>query len=183
MKKTIIAVVTLLMLCNVSFGQVAKEESKSKSIAFSAQAGSLIKKEFYPIGKVKGVEFEVLIMTDILKNEKMGCLRLKTSDYSSKDEYIGTLDLDEIDACVKSLEFIKDKLLTTVTENYTECEYKSKDGVKFGAYSEKTKWTAFIYTKSYTYRSASFFNSDELGDAIGKLNESKEKINSLLLIK
>ena len=60
---------------------------------------SFIQKEFYQLGKVKGVECEVLILTNLLTKQKMGCLRLKTTCYNrvgSNDTYIGTLDSDEL---------------------------------------------------------------------------------------
>ena len=91
----------------------------------------------------------------------------------SSDSYIGTLDSDELDACIKSLQYIKDTLLPSAPTVYTEAEYKTNDGVKFGAYYAKDKWTAFIYTKGYTSRSAEFLGVDNLDSFITVMQQSK----------
>ena len=155
MRRFLLLLIAFVLVTSVLFAQGSKGESKSKSIEFMASCGSLIKKEFYDLyKKVKGVESQVLIITNVLTGKKMGCLRLETSDYSggSKDSYIGTLDYEELDACIKSLTYIKDELLLTHPDVYTEVEYKTLDDLKLGAYysNSKGKWTAFIYTKGYT---------------------------------
>jgi hypothetical protein len=132
------------------------------------------------MGKVKGVKCEILILTDIVNQTKLGCLRLETtysSSYSS-DSYVGTLDYDEIDACVKSLQYIKDNMLPSSPSVYTEAEFKTRDGVKFGAYFNinKSKWNAFVYTKGYTSRSAEFFDSSNIDSLIEVMNKSKVMI-------
>jgi hypothetical protein len=117
--KKIASLLFVALLCVASFAQEQKkEDSKSKAVEFSARDGSLIKREFTKLGKVGGVDFQVLLLTDVLKNEKLACLRLTTTYYSSasrsSDEYIGTLDADEIDACLKSLDYC----YTTLTKSW-----------------------------------------------------------------
>ena len=116
-----------------SFAQAqAKDEvpeSKSKAVEFMTADGSFLVKEFYDLQKIKGVECQVLIMNNVVSGKKMGCLRLETqyrSQYSS-DSYIGTLDSDELDACIQSLEYIKNTLLPSAPSVYTEAEYKTND--------------------------------------------------------
>lgn len=187
MKKVLFLSLFIFLSISV-FAQVEKEAgaSKSEAVAFSSRDGALIKKEFYNLGKVKGIDFSVLVLTDILKNEKIACLRIITTYFSSasrsSDEYIGTLDSDEIDACIKSLIYIKDNLLSIVPTTYTECEYKSKDGVKMGAFNDSKefgKWSSYVQTKSYTSRSAVFLKGEDIDSFIVKLTEAKQKINEL----
>lgn len=179
--------VTLLLLLSIfvsasSFAQAKDEvpESKSKAVEFMTADGSFLVKEFYDLQKIKGVECQVLIMNNVVSGKKMGCLRLETqypSQYSN-DSYIGTLDSDELDACIQSLEYIKNTLLPSAPAVYTEAEYKTNDGVKFGAYYNKGKWTAFVYTKSYTSRSAVFLDVENIDSFIAVMQQAKTMIEN-----
>lgn len=183
MKKILLSLVCAIVACGAVFAQTqAKDEipeSKSKSIEFLKADGTFLVKEFYDLQKVKGVECQVLIMTNVVTGKKMGCLRLETnyrSQYSS-DSYIGTLDADELDACIQSLDYIKNTLLPSMPQVYTEAEYKTNDGVKFGAYYNKGKWTAFVYTKGYTNRSAEFLGADNIESFIEVMQQAKSLIS------
>lgn len=182
MKKILLSLVCAIMACTSVFAQTqAKDEipeSKSKAVEFMTADGSFLVKEFYDLQKIKGVECQVLIMRNVVSGKKMGCLRLVTqyrSQYSS-DSYIGTLDSDELDACIQSLEYIINTLLTSTPEVYTEAEYKTSDGVKFGAYFNKGKWTAYVYTKGYTNRSAEFLGTDTINSFIAVMRQAKDII-------
>lgn len=183
MKKLIL----LVFLAIISFpiiSQEQKEVSKSKSIEFSSRAGSLIKMEFYRLGKIKDIEFEVLLLTDVINNDKSACLRIKTigAGYtvSSTEEYIGTLDSDEIDACIKSLTFIKDSILNTIPKNYTECQYKSRDDVRMSVYlGSNETWKMAIQT-TYRRSSTAFLKFEDIFMLILKITEAKQKIDLLL---
>ncbi len=109
-------------------------------------------------------------MTNVLTGKKMGCLRLETAGYD--DTYIGTLDYEELDACIKSLNYIKDQLLPSTPEVYTEVEYKTLDNLKIGAYYEKI-WTAFVYTRGYTSRSAEFLDANTVASFIDVMKQAK----------
>lgn len=166
-----------------SFAQTQEEDvpaSKSKAVEFMAGDGAFFIKEFYDLPKVKGVDCKVLIITNVVSGEKMGCLRLETqyrSQYGS-DNYIGTLDSDELDACIQSLEYIKNRLLISSPEVYTEAEYTTRDGVELGAYFIKSKWTAYVYTKSYTSRSAEFLDAVTIDSFISVMQQAKSLIEN-----
>lgn len=186
MKKIILF---FLLLLSANFTAIAQEkqnnepESKSNSVAFLAKDGTLIQKDFYQIAAIKGVGCEVLIIKDLISNKKIGCLRLKTTYYSSySTTYIGTLDADEIDACVQSLQYIKEKLIPSTPETYTEVEYKTRDGVKIGAYCEggQNKWTVYVQTKSYTNRSEEFLDSSNIDKLINAMITAKQTITAKL---
>lgn len=169
MKKIALILLTL-SISLVSFAQDKEQENKSesKTLEFMSKGGSLIKKEFYDLGSVKGVKCQVLIITDLLSDTKMGCLRLETrysgSSYSSSQTYIGTLDYDEIGDCLASIDYIRDNIIPSTPSTYTETTYKTRDNIEVGAYySDKSaKWIAYVYTKNYTSRSAEFFDSESL---------------------
>lgn len=176
MKKILVCLLVAVLAIPTFAQSTEKDKSDSKAIAFSSRQGALITKVYYPLGNVKGVDFEVLLMIDELKLEKMACLRLKVYSSATDDDYIGTLDADEIDACVQSLNYIKDKMLPSTPVMYTECEYKSKDGIRMGAFSSTKGWSTFVYTKGYTSRSAKFLKEEDLPVIIEKLVNAKQKI-------
>lgn len=180
MKKLFLLIALMMPIASIAQDKVAENsQSKSKTLEFLEKDGSFIQKEFYPLGKVKGVECEVLILTNLLNKQKMGCLRLKTTYYNrvgGNDTYIGTLDSDELSASVQSLQFIKDQLMPTNPSTYTEAEYKTRDGVKLGAYSSDKGWKSYVYTKGYTSRSAEFFDASHIDSLIGYLNQAKDMI-------
>ena len=177
--------ILLVLLCSVAVSNAQEKEtekSQSKAVLFEESIGSLIKKDFYNLSKVRGVENQVLILTDILTGEKMGCLRMKLQQYSSSNEHcVGTLDFEELDAAIKSLSYIKENILPTTPDVYSEIVFKSKDGVQLGTYfNEKTKkWVVFIYTNSYTSRSAAYCDETELSEMIEIMKTAKSKIQEL----
>lgn len=178
-----LAVLAFLVVSPV-FAQQKKEDeaSTSKTIEFMDKDGSLIVKEFYDLATIKGVKCQVLIVKDVVVGKKIGCMRLETTHYtsytSSPDTYIGTLDSDELDACIKSLSYLKENLLSQSSETYTEASYKSRDKVEIGAYysADKKKWTAYVQTKSYTNRSMQFFDADNLDALAQEMEKAKAMI-------
>lgn len=184
MKKVLILLLLTIVASATSFSQTQTKEnipgSKSKAVEFMSADGTFLVKEFYDIQKIKGVECQALIMKNVVSGKKLGCLRLETQYHSqySDDSYIGTLDADELDACTQSLEYIKNTLLPSVPAVYTEAEYKTNDGVKFGAYWSKGKWTAYVYTKGYTSRSAVFLDVESIDSFISVMQQAKELITN-----
>ena len=181
MKKYLVLLVTL-MLSMTSFAQDSKKEfkSESNSVEFMSKNGTFICKDFFDLPSVKKIEFQVLIMTDLVENTKMGCLRLITHYKASygTETYIGTLDYDEIDACIQCLEKLNNNIINTTPNNYVEVEYTTKDGVEIGAYYSvpKAKWTAYVYTKNYTADSAEYINSEIIVKIIDTLTQAKAMI-------
>ena len=175
--------IVLLFCSYLAFSQQkqsAEPESASRTLEFMKKDGTLIQREFYPLGKVKGVDCEVLIITDIISKKKMGCLRLTTefpSSYST-DSYIGTLDYDEIAACIKSIDYINENLIETTPPAYTEIEYKTRDKVEVGAYysEKKNTWSAYVKTKSYTSKSMEFFAASDLQQLASIMGQAKSII-------
>lgn len=186
MKKVLFMLITLFCLSANAQEKKQEEASKSKAVELLKKDGVLLKKDFYDIGKVAGVTFQNIVITDISAGTKTDALRIETSYYSSlgTDTYIGTLDYDELAGCIKSLTYIKDNIITTIPENYVECEYKTKDGVSLGAFLSSTKkektWKIYIQTKSYTNRSQNFMKSDNIIEIISLLNQSMDNLKAHL---
>lgn len=183
MKKIIIvlALIMPMLLC----AQEKEEKSNSKTLEFLSKDGSILKKEFYDLPQVgtsyNKTQNQVLIITDMKTNEKMGCLRIITTYPSSSGntDYIGTLDPDELDAAILSMEKILNEVLPTTPTTYTEVEYKTRDGVEIGTFwkEKKSEWTIYIKTKSYTSRSMSTYKSEELAKLVKNLKDAKLMIS------
>lgn len=173
-----------LLIPVVSYAQESKEKSSSKTIEFLSKDGSFLKKEFFDLPTVGSsynkVDCQLLIITNMKTNDKIGCLRLTTHypTSSGNDDYIGTLDPDELDACVMCLEKIQSDIIITTPDTYTEAEYKTRDGVEIGTYySEKKKnWIIYVKTKGYTSRSMSTVESTNLPVLIQNLKDAKTQI-------
>lgn len=182
MKKFLLLIV--LMMPIALFAQEQKEKSSSKTVEFLSKDGSFFKKEFYDQPTVGGsynkIDCQVLIITDMKSNEKRGCLRLTTHypTNSGNDDYIGTLDPDELDACVMCLEKIQSDITPSTPITYTEAEYKTRDGVQIGTYWNKRKneWIIYVQTKSYTSRSMSTVDTSNLPSLIQNLKDAKKMI-------
>ena len=133
-------IVLALMMPMFLNAQEKETKSNSKTLEFLAKDGSILKKEFYDLTTVgksyNATENQVLIITDLKSNEKRGCFRITTKypTSSGTDEYIGTLDPDELDAAILSLEKILNDIIPNSVETYTEVNYKTRNGVTIGTY-------------------------------------------------
>lgn len=178
MKKYLFVILSMIIsITSMAQDESVGNKSESKTIEFMSQGSSLIKKEYYDLGKVKGVKCQVLIITNLLNNAKLGCLRLETKyqGYSSSETYVGTLDYDEIDDCLNSINYIRENILTNTPSVYTETEYRTRDNIEVGAYysESKSSWTAYVYTKNYTNRSVEFFDSESLSSLAEIMQNAK----------
>ena len=181
--KKIIIVLALMMPLFLN-AQEKEEKTNSKTLEFLSKDGSILKKEFYDL-PVVGTSYnktqnQVLIITDLKSNEKRGCLRIITTypSTSSSTDYIGTLDPDELDAAIMSMEKILADILPNKPETYTEVVYRTRDGIQIGTFwnDKKEEWNIYVQTKSYTSRSMSSFKKDELSKLIENLKNAKQII-------
>jgi len=176
MKKILLVLALLMPMCMNA--QEKEERINSKTLEFLAKDGSAYKKEFYDLATVgkaySPIQNQVLIATNMVTGVKMGCLRIITIYDGSK--YIGTLDSDELDSAIASMEKFHSEIKPTLPEIYTELEYRTRDGVNIGMYSDKKEWKIYVQTKSYTTRSLSTFTSEDLEKYINILKEAKRII-------
>lgn len=175
MKKMLLLILFLPLL---AYSQEKEPESKSKTIEFTSKEGALYQKEFEDIGKVGGVSFKNIYITDLIGKRVISALRIENSYYigsGSSIDYIGTLDADELEGCIKALNYLKDNILSTTPTLYNEIEYKSRDGVLIGAFSSKGSWTLFIQTKSYTQKSLTSIKVGEIDSLINNFVLAKSK--------
>ena len=104
MKKIIIvlALIMPMLLC----AQEKEEKSNSKTLEFLSKDGSILKKEFYDLPEVgtsyNKTQNQVLIITNMKTNEKMGCLRIITTypSRSGNPDSISKLEHDELTSAI-----------------------------------------------------------------------------------
>ena len=193
--------ILLLLLCMPIIYTYAQEEEKeveyksnSHSVSFMSREGISLKKEFYSLGQIGNtgfIELEVLLLTEILIPEKtgvidnkIGCLRILNTAKLDRTPitYIGTLDYDELDACIKLLEYFKDNTLNKKQDTQTEYMYQTRDKVTVGfSYGyDRGRWNIFTQTKHYTSKSIQFANISNLDDMIAKFKTALDLIDNFM---
>jgi len=185
MKKILFLAILAIMSVTATFAQETEKKSASKIVEFLSKDGSFLKKEFYDLPTVIGlygesVDCQVLIVTNLKDNSKIGCLRLTTYYISSvvNDSYIGTLDPDELDACIMCFEKIVSDITIAPPTTYTEVEYMTRDDVQLGTYwvEKESEWRTYVKTKSYNSRSLTSISSENVSLLISNLMQAKQII-------
>jgi hypothetical protein len=178
----------LALTCLASFAQTENEEAstpKSKYTLFTQKSGILVKQEYTDLGKVDGLSLETVITTDVNTEKSVAGVRFETSYFISLQSgslnYISVLDYDELNACIKALEYMVTISESPIPEKYTEYKYLSTENIKISIFTNKKKgWSACVQTKSYTTKSQVFMSSEDLKSLIEKLNQAKKIIEASL---
>jgi len=167
-----------LTLLSQGAKEVKEVSEKSKIENFSLKTGSLIKKDFLEIGTVKGVEVQIVILSDILANTKLSGIKLMASVYKSygSSDKSCFLDVDEVEAFVKSGKYLSESL-NEKADNYIEYQFTSRDGFQAGAYSDKKdSWKYYLKLEKYDSDSYVFMNKDDFQKLIELVNSAKAKL-------
>lgn len=172
----------LLALCSVCCAQEAKPEPTplSKLEEFSKKSGTLVQKTFESIGGVSDVTMDIVEIKDLLSNQAVKGLRMELvvkSTYST-DTKRAFLDSDEIDGLLKSIQFVRDNVMTTTPTIYTEVTYQSRSGFEFGAFfAIKGKgWTSYLKLERFDGKSFAFMDSTALGKFLELISLGKAKM-------
>jgi len=170
----------LVLVPALAFGQDTKQAEVSNADLFSAQAGALIEKQFLTIGTVKGIEVNVLKITNLMTNTTTTALRFQ---YEVKGQYtsdtkIAVLDSDELDGLIKSIKTLQTVVLPSTKEVYTEVAFKSRTGFEAGAFFslEKGKWTAYLQLKKFDSKSMVFITPEDLGQILALVESARQKM-------
>ena len=151
--KKILNILIVLFMATGAYAQSLVSGSSSKTLQLLEADGSFLVKAFYDLATVKGVDCKVLIITDAFSGKKLGCMRLETRPSAARaaETYVGTLDADELDACIQALSYIRE-------------QYRTRDKVTIGAFfdTRKQEWTAYILTKNDTSQSMKLLDAESL---------------------
>lgn len=179
MKKRMLILVLIIVGFSAFAQQVkTKEQEKSNAEKFSERSGSLIQKEFIPIGDIKKCELKVIYYKDLISNQKTSALKFEydyKSSYSS-DTKVAVLDADEIDGLIKSIKIIQEKILPSTAVNYTEVSFRSRSDFEAGCYSKKDSWSAYMKLEKYDSNSYVFMDKEDLIKLLALLEKAKSQL-------
>jgi len=165
MKKASLTILASLIVLFV-YSQQTKIQELSNAEQFSTQSGTLIEKQFIDIGNVKSIDVQVLKLIDLVSGKKMSALRLeyKYKGTYSSDTKVASLDTDELDGLIKSLNTIQTTIIPSTRETYTEVTFTSRTGFKAGAFYsvDSNKWRAFLQLEKYDSDSNVFISTEDL---------------------
>jgi hypothetical protein len=169
-----------LLMTTFAYSQDKIEKQTTQAEQFSATSGTLIEKQFIDIGKVKGVAVQVMKFKDLNNGASKSALRFEyvyKSSYSS-DTKIATLDLDEIDGLIKSINNLKTTVFSSTRNVYTEVTFTSRTGFKAGAYYDvdKAKWVTFVKLEKFDSNSQVFLTTEDFTTLLTLV----EKANSIM---
>lgn len=164
--------------------EMDSKESKSELVEFFSKDGVFLRKDFYDVGSIGGIEFKNVIFTYVATGEKRGGMRISTS--SSTGEKIGIINGDELDKCIEALEYIKDVISQPVPENDVEFQYTSNDGMRIGAYvflnlGRTRMWRIFIQLNIYNKDSSINLKPESMERLITIIKLSREKLRLKLI--
>jgi hypothetical protein len=178
--KKINIILILFVFTFSALAQEKKEKQTTQAEQFSAQAGTLIEKQFVDIGKVKGINVQVMKIKDVNSGASKNALRFEyefKSQYST-DSKIGTLDLDEIDGLIKSMTNLKNNVFPTARDIYTEVTFRSRTGFEAGSYysPEKSKWSTWVQIEKYDRNSMVFLTTEDFTALLTLIEQAKTKM-------
>ncbi|WP_192822801.1 hypothetical protein [Rufibacter sp. LB8] len=179
MKKLLLIAVVCIFTLSGIYAQ-EKKTDQSKADLFSAKSGTLIEKEFLDVGKVKGVEVQVIVLKDLIHAAKTSAVRFAAvtgSGYSAGTK-IGSVDADELEGLIKSIKLIQSSLLPSSPANYTEVSFTSRGGFEAGCYysQDKKKWSAYLKLSKFDSNSMVFMSPEELVQVLALLELAKAKL-------
>jgi hypothetical protein len=170
-------VILFLLVASITHGQTI-EKLKSNAEIFSTKSGTLIKKEFVDIGKVKDAKVSVIHYTDMIDDKKVSSVNFKyehTSKYS-KSTKSASLDADEIEGLIKSIKLIQEKIFSTTPDKYTEVSFFSRSGFSAGCYWSSDKWKTYIRLEKFDSDSYVFLQKEDFKNLLELLEKAKTKL-------
>lgn len=181
MKKQLI-VLMLSMATLFAFGQTAQNQTKEQEISnaekFSAKAGTLLQKEFFEIGEIKGCKLTIIHYTDLIGTQKTSSLKFEY-EYSGKytsDTKAAVLDADEIDGLIKSITMMQEKIFPTTPSTYTEVSFKSRGGFDAGCFSSKGTWSTYLKLEKFDKDSYVWLTKEDFPTLLNLLQQAKAKL-------
>lgn len=180
--KTFIASIflSLCMILSTQAQNGTPAKAQSQAEEFSLRTGTLIKKAFVPVGRMKGVEMEVLVFTDLISGKSQKALRMK---YEHRGKYStstksAVLDADEVESLLKSISILQEKVFTSTELNYTEVTFKARGGFEAGAFLSKGNWSTYLKLERFDKDSYVFLKQEDFETLKGMLKTALTKMGS-----
>jgi hypothetical protein len=163
---------------NTDYQKDREFSSGSEYINFAKSPGSMTKSEEITIkNSLDRLICKVMIATNMETNEKKYGLMLsviRAISVGSTERYNTTLDVDEIDKCLKMFLYINEKVIQTpANEVVTGYSYYGKDNGLIGIGTNQKAWTIFINPYLYKNESMLYYKSNQLPELIRVFSEAK----------
>jgi hypothetical protein len=162
------------------------KEPSTKLESFLAQKGTLIVKDFYPLGEVNGrynakMKFDALVIYQPgQETQRLRGLRVEVTESGSYDRsHTSFLDIDEIESLSKAMAYMLDLIekWKEVSKPYTEVIFATKGDFEAGFYQEGTKPSAFS-SSGYVGKTSCYLNSAQGLSSIKAIADSAMSVLS-----
>jgi hypothetical protein len=157
MKGYLVALAVIFLACPPSVAmaqqETAKAEPKTQLERFLAKTGSIVVKVFHPLGNIPGLYSTSADLSAVVlyepgneaKRTRGIKIEVKGADRLTR-EHTSFLDLDEIDALLKALDYMG-KVMTQWTgtpRDYTELIFSTRGDLQVGFYLKDGKIQEFV---------------------------------------
>jgi len=187
--KRIFCVVALLLLAGAVWGQEPATEPKSKVGSLIAKTGSMTQVEYLSYDAIGAIGVAPLVVTDLRNGEMHGSLsfRVSIANYANPTHPIvhyTYLDYEEIDSCIKVLQYAKAKLLRVKPRHFIKAMYHATQGTEIGVFWGGglfgPKWKIYVKPWYKDLDGAATVSADEFDRFIGLLETSKSLLMNRL---
>lgn len=155
-------------------------ENQSNADKFSKRSGTLISTEFINLGIVGDLKLVLIVLRDLITNQEEKAIRFEYDYYNGYDDYpdtkIASLDRDELEGLIKSLEMIVSRVFQTVPANYMEVNFISRSGMNAGCYFSKNNWEFYVKISQHDGNSFVFMNKNYAQSLLNILKQNSNKL-------
>ncbi|WP_286841101.1 MULTISPECIES: hypothetical protein [Sphingobacterium] len=157
-----------------------QERQHGNAESFSRKSGTLMSKQFLPIGEVKSVKIQVVQYKDLINENKEQAIRFEYEYYDSyldqTETKLGSLDKDELEGLIKSINIMRTVVFNSFPEHYTEVGFVSRNGFKAGCYSMPGDWKFYLQLDQYDDRSYIWLTKEDSATILNILDQSNERL-------
>lgn len=157
-----------------------QERQRGNAESFSRKSGTLMSKQFLPIGEVKSLKIQVVQYKDLINENKEQAIRFEYEYYDSyldqMETKLGSLDKDELEGLIKSINIMRTVVFNSFPEHYTEVGFVSRTGFKAGCYSMPGDWKFYLQLDQYDDRSYIWLTKEDSATILNILDQSNERL-------
>lgn len=157
-----------------------QERQRGNAESFSRKSGTLMSKQFLPIGEIKSLKIQVVHYKDLINENREQAIRFEYEYYDSylnqTETKLGSLDKDELEGLIKSIHMMRTVVFNSFPEYYTEVSFVSRTGFKAGCYSMPGDWKFYLQLDQYDDRSYVWLNKEDSATILNILNQSNERL-------
>lgn len=163
---------SLFLIVSIFSYSISLSQAISNSENFSSKSGALMRTENIQIGVIRSISVFVVHYTDLIQNNKLNSVKIEYTYRGESGTKIEMLDNDEIDALMKSIKIIQDKILPTTASSETDVKYKARGGFGLGCLWIDSKWQPYLEIQ----HSIALITKEELATFYNFLEQAKLKL-------